>query len=100
MALQFKDILARIGAWGRVKNCYAFVNRIAISISKHRMGRDSCWGALAQDPLGNGRSTRAGYPYDPNTTTTRRSSDRTNGLGQVVPEEPKEPLAVPYFLVA
>ena len=100
MALEFYDILSRIGAGGRVKNCYAFVDRVAVSISKHRVGCDSWWRALAQDPLGNGRSIGAGYPYDPNTTSTRRCSDRANGLGQACPEEPKDPAAVPYFLVA
>ena len=97
MALQFKDILSRIGAGGRVKNCYAFVERVAVSISKHRVGCDSWRRALAQDPLGNGRSVGARYPHDPNAATTGWCGDRTNGLDQVVPEVWA---AVPYFLVA
>ena len=97
MALQFENILACIGAWGRVKNRDAFVDRVAVSISKNRMGCDSWWRAMAQDPLGNGRSVGARYPHDPNAATTGWCGDRTNGLGQAAPEVWAE---VPYFLVA
>ena len=85
---------------GREKNGDPFIDHVSVNIFEHRMGCGSGDRTLAHYRLGNGPSARARYSYDPDTTTTRWCRNRTNSLVQVVPEEPNEPPAVPYFLVA
>ena len=100
MALQLKNVLAGIRMRGCEKKGYPFIDHVPVSIPEHRMGYGSRDRTLAQYRLGNGPSIGARYSHDPDTTTTRWCRNRTNGLDQVVPEEPTEPPAVPYFLVA